>query len=135
MASFDFMPPRSQPLSAFSLAGLTDIVLLLLIFFLLTSNFIPQFNIQVNLPQADSAAPTEPQYVTVSITRDGLFYVDDTVVAPDSLLPAVQAVREGKDALVIRADRDATIGRFTQAASVAQAVGLRVLMATQREAR
>ena len=135
MPSFDFTSPRSKPLVAFSLAALTDIVLLLLIFFLLTSNFIPQHNIQVNLPQADSAASTEPQYVTVSITRDGLFYVDADEVSPDSLLQAVQSVREGKDALVIRADRDATIGRFTQAASVAQAVGLRVLMATQREAR
>ncbi len=135
MASFDFNPPRKDPISAFSLAGLTDIVLLLLIFFLLTSNFIPQYNIQVALPEANSAAPTEPQYVTVSITRDGLFYVNADVVSGDSLLQAVQAVREGKDALVIRADRDATIGRFTQAASVAQAVGLRVLMATQREAR
>lgn len=135
MASFDFSPPRNEPLAAFSLAGLTDIVLLLLVFFLLTSNFIPQHNIQVNLPQADSAAPSEPQYVTISITRDGLFYVDANEVSPDSLLQAVEAVREGKDALVIRADRDATIGRFTQAASVAQSVGLRVLMATQREAR
>lgn len=129
--AFDFSPARKEPLSAFSLAGLTDIVLLLLIFFLLTSNFIPQYNIQLNLPQADSAAPSEPDYVTVSITRDGLFYVNADAVSPDSLLQAVQAVRAGKTALVIRADRDATIGRFTQAASVAGALDLRVLMATE----
>ncbi len=133
--AFDFSPPRKEPLSAFSLAGLTDIVLLLLIFFLLTSNFIPQYNIQLSLPQADSASPTEPDFVTVSITRDGLFYVDADQVSPDSLLMAVQALREGKTAMVVRADRDATIGRFTQAASVAQALDLRVLMATEPQSR
>ena len=58
--------PSEEPLTSFSLAGMTDIVLLLLIFFLLTSSFIPQMGIQVNLPQVDTSAPVEEQYVTAS---------------------------------------------------------------------
>ena len=115
------------------MAGLADIVLLLLIFFLLTSNFIPQFGIQVNLPQADAAAPNEPNHVSVAITSEGQFYVDGNQVAREDLLEAVSEAQGTKTALVIRADKEATIDQFTAVAAIAKATGLRVLMATDRE--
>lgn len=121
-----------KPLMTFSLSGLADIVLLLLIFFLLTSNFIPQFGIQVNLPQADAAAPTEAQYVTVAITKDGRYYVNQRQVASENLLPGIREVREDREALVVRADKEATIEQFTTVAAVAKALGMKVLMATER---
>jgi biopolymer transport protein ExbD len=130
--SFNFSTTK-KPLSMFSLAGLTDIVLLLLIFFLLTSSFIPQFGIQVNLPQADAAAPTESQYVTVVITAEGNFYVNGRQVPREGLLDAVRDVQGGRTALVLRADQDATVGQFARVASIAKALNLRVLMATERE--
>lgn len=128
---FDFTNTK-QPLSAFSMASLTDIVLLLLIFFLLTSNFIPQFGIQVNLPQAETAAPMEDQYVTVAITDDGRFYVNQNQVLQEELLQALDAAREDKTALVLRADEKATVAQFALVANYAKALNLRVLMATER---
>lgn len=130
--SFDFSTSR-KPLSAFSMAALTDIVLLLLIFFLLTSNFIPQFGIQVNLPQADTAAQTQEQFVTVVITEDGDYYVDDNPTQRDDLLNAIRDVRGERSAVVLRADRLATVEQFAAVASTARALDLRVLMATERE--
>ncbi len=123
-----------KPLNTFSLAGLTDIVLLLLIFFLLTSSFIPQLGIQVNLPQAETAAPMEPDYVTVAITDDGRFYVEQQQVPADRLLDAIESVQGQRTALVLRADEAATVGQFATVASIAKALNLRVLMATEREA-
>ena len=130
--AFDFSSGK-KPLAAFGMAGLADIVLLLLIFFLLTSNFIPQFGIQVNLPQADAAAPNEPNHVSVSITEEGRFYVDGNQVSRDNLLNAVTEALGDKTVLVIRADQKATIDQFTAVAAVGKAIGLRVLMATDRE--
>ena len=130
--SLNFSTSR-KPLTTFSLAGLTDIVLLLLIFFLLTSNFIPQFGIQVNLPQAETAAPTQAQYVTVVITEEGRFYVEQEEVPREGLLEAVRGVRGDRTALVLRADEAATVGQFAAVASIAKALDLRVLMATERE--
>ena len=130
--AFDFSSGK-QPLKVFGMAGLADIVLLLLIFFLLTSNFIPQFGIQVNLPQADAAAPNEPNHVSVAITAEGQFYVDGSQVAREDLLEAVTTAQGTKTALVIRADKEATIDQFTAVAAIAKATGLRVLMATDRE--
>ena len=124
---------EKKPLSTFGLAGLADIVLLLLIFFLLTSNFIPQFGIQVNLPEAQSAPPAEAQYVNVSITAEGQYYVDQNQVPEDGLLNAIRSARGTRQALVLRADEQATVAQFATVASIARALDLRVLMATERE--
>lgn len=128
---FSFSNTRS-PITAFSLASMTDVVLLLLIFFLLTSNFVPQLGIQVNLPQADTAAPLEDQYVTVAITEDGRFYVGQTEVPREALLSAIEAEKGERTALVLRADEKATVGQFALVANYAKALDLRVLMATER---
>ena len=131
--SIDFSTER-KPLATFSLAGLADVVFLLLIFFLLTSSFIPQFGIQVNQPRTSTSAPTDAQYVTVIITSEGAFYVDQRPVAREQLLPVIQSSLGGRTSLVLRADQDATVGQFATVASIARALNLRVLMATEREA-
>ncbi|HHP7236819.1 ExbD/TolR family protein [Longibacter sp.] len=127
----DFSPSR-KPLSTFSLAGMTDIVLLLLIFFLLTSNFIPQMGIQVTLPQVESSAPVDRDYVTVVLTDEGTYFVNGQRVSEGRLVAAIRETRTTQSALVLRADEGATIGQFATVASAAQALNLRVLMATER---
>lgn len=122
-----------KPLTVFGMAGLADIVLLLLIFFLLTSNFIPQFGIQVNLPQADAAAPNEPSYITVAISKEGRFYVEQNEVPRSGLLNAITQIRGDRTGLVIRADKDATVDQFATVATIGKALGLSVKMATDPE--
>lgn len=122
-----------KPLVSFSMAGLTDIVLLLLIFFLLTSTFIPQFGIKVNLPRVDTAAPTEAQYVTVAITEDGQYYVERQRINSDNLLDAIEAVRADKATVVIRSDQAATVGQLARVMTVAKALDMNILMATSRD--
>jgi biopolymer transport protein ExbD len=130
----DFSSGR-KPLSVFSLAGLTDIVLLLLIFFLLTSSFVTQYGIQVTLPQVEAGAPTEDTSLTVTITADGLYYVGGEVTPEADLDAAVQTAGVGKQALVLRADEAATVGQFAAVAGAARTAGLRILMATEAEPR
>lgn len=127
----DFSPSR-EPLSTFSLTGMTDIVLLLLIFFLLTSNFIPQMGIQVTLPEVETSAPVDRDYVTVVLTDQGTYFVNGEQVAREQLVPRIRTARSTQTALVLRADQGATIGQFAAVASAAQALNLRVLMATER---
>ncbi|MGB0649568.1 MAG: ExbD/TolR family protein [Rhodothermales bacterium] len=129
--SLNFSTER-KPLMNFSQAGLADIVLLLLIFFLLTSNFIPQFGIQVNLPRTQTSTPTVTQYVSVSVTSDGTFYVEQQQITGDALIPAIQNVLDGRTALVLRADEDALVKHFAVVASAARALNLRLLMATDQ---
>ena len=123
---------QNKPLATYSLAGLTDIVLLLLVFFLLTSNFIPQFGIQVNLPQAETSAPMDDRYVSVAITADGQYYVNQHAVRRERLAEALREAKGDRTALVLRADEEATVAQFALVANLARALDLRVLMATER---
>lgn len=132
--SFNFSSNK-KTLTAFSQAGLADIVLLLLIFFLLTSSFIPQFGIQVNLPQANAAAAMDDQFVTVTITDKGQYYVNQRLVPQEALLDAILTARGDRTALVLRADRMATIEQFSTVASIGKALNMRILMATERGSR
>ena len=129
MARFNFSTGR-KPISAFSLASLTDIVLLLLIFFLLSSSFVTQYGLRVNLPDVSAAAPLEQEYVAVSVEADGSVTVDDTPVAPDSLEATLAALKGDRTALAVYADRDARIGILAQVAAAASALDLRVAIAT-----
>ncbi|WP_420457345.1 ExbD/TolR family protein [Rubrivirga sp.] len=130
MATFDFSTGR-KALTAFSLASLTDIVLLLLIFFLLTSSFVTQNGLRVTLPDVAAAAPLEQLYVAVTIDDRGDFFVEDREVARDSLTAAIAAVREGKTSLAVYADREATIDGLAAVASAASALDMRVSIATE----
>jgi len=134
MAGIDFSSNR-KPLINFSQAGLADIVFLLLIFFLLTSSFIPQFGIRVNLPQTDTSAPSDPQYVSVAITEAGDYYVEQNRVSLDQLLASIQEATGSKTAMLVRADQNATVGQFAEVASIAQALNLRVQMASDPRGR
>lgn len=130
--SFDFEPSRA-PVSSISLAGMTDVVLLLLVFFLLTSSFVPQLGIEVTLPQVDASAPVEQQYITVSVTEDGNYFVDGMPASEGQLTQQIRdARRDETTTVVLRADEGATIRQFATVASAAQALNLRVLMATER---
>ena len=120
-----------KPLAEFSLAGLTDIVLLLLIFFLLTSTFVVQAGVPVTLPRADAGPADNRNYLEVAITRDGLIYVAGQQVAPEEVESAIAVVQNGRDALVLRADAQATVEQFAQVAAAARRLDLRVLMATE----
>lgn len=130
----DFSPSR-EPMTDISLAGMTDIVLLLLIFFLLTSSFIPQMGIEVTLPQVDSSSPVEEQSVTVALTDEGTYYVNGSPVPSSRLLDEIRAAQTSQSTLILRADQGATIGQFASVASAARALNMRILVATERASR
>ncbi|OZC02856.1 ExbD/TolR family protein [Rubricoccus marinus] len=119
-----------KPLTAFSLASLTDIVLLLLIFFLLTSSFVTQRGIEVNLPDTASATPLEAQYVAVSILPDGSLFVDEIPTTADSLTALLASVKGERDAIAVYADTEAQIGSLAAVAGAAAELNMRVSVAT-----
>ena len=72
----------NQPLTIFSYSSLTDIVLLLVIFFLLTSQFVIQTGVKVKLPGSKTNEQSEPTRMMVTITSEGVIYTgpDQTTI-------------------------------------------------------
>jgi len=126
----------NKPLMHFSQSSLTDIVLLLLIFFLLTSSFVSNFGIKVNVPKAESGVQNEPQFVAVTITDEGQFYVGDRA-EPVSEAMLVNAMRQEyqrnpQATIVIRADKKAIIDDAVRVMNVAKALNMKIVIATER---
>ncbi len=125
---------RKKPLIVFSQAGLTDIVMLLLIFFLLTSSFVANMGIKVNVPRAESGGPTNQQFITVTISKDGRFFVEGSQVSAEDLANTVrqEQMRTQKSSLVLRADKDAKVDDAVRVMNIGKALNLTILMATER---
>lgn len=128
---------RMEPLTLFSQSSLTDIVLLLLIFFLLTSSFVTNFGIKVNIPKAETGAQTEAQYITVAVTKDGQFFVDGNPTSSGMLASSLREAKNNKPqgTLVLRADKDAIIDDAVRVMNIAKALDLNIVMATEQASR
>jgi len=126
---------KKSPLTMFSQSSLTDIILLLLIFFLLTSSFVTNFGIRVNIPRAEAGTTTEALQISVAITHEGNFFVDGEQVARGNLSTAIREAdqRKPNSTLVVRADRDARVEDAVQAMNIGRALNLNIVMATERD--
>lgn len=126
---------KNEPLTMFSQSSLTDIILLLLIFFLLTSSFVTNFGIKVNIPRAEAGTTAEAQQISVAITSEGNFFVNGEQVARGSLSNAIRQADQQRpnSTLVVRADRDARVEDAVQAMNIGRALNLNIVMATERD--
>lgn len=64
---------RNKISAEFSMASMTDVIFLLLIFFMLTSTLVSQNALNLKLPSSNSKT-VAPQSVSVSIKKDGTYY-------------------------------------------------------------
>lgn len=124
---------RLEPLTAFSHSSLTDIVLLLLIFFLLTSSFVANHGIEVAIPKAESSVESQAQNISVTVTKRGEFYVDEKRVSAAQLAEAIRVAqaKTTQKTLVLRADKDATVDNAVRVMNIAKALNLKIVMATE----
>ena len=116
----------NQPLSVFSYASLTDMVLLLTIFFLLTSQFVMQTGVKVKLPGSKINEQTEPTKMVVTITSEGVVYAGPDQTTLDMLpgkLTEMRGVSEEGD-LVIRADKTVQIDIVIKVIDAAKSIGI-----------
>jgi len=91
---------------------LIDVVFLLLIFFMLTSHFVREENIKVDLPVAQSAEADDNDYVQVVLDAKGRILMRDHFVDASELDARLQEALAGqKDKVVrIRGDKTASLG-------------------------
>ena len=75
---------RNKVDAAFSMASMTDLIFLLLIFFMLTSSFVTPSGLPVNLPTS-KASTIEVQKVSVTVTKDLQFFVNEKKVSKATL--------------------------------------------------
>ena len=101
---------RTQP--EVNLTSLIDVVLLLLIFFMVSTSFVKQSQIAIRLPQSDSAAVVEevPEQIDIMITATGTYLVNGRELInnrPETIRNALRKVSAGNSNLPMTVSADA----------------------------
>ncbi len=120
--------PRTQP--EVNLTSLIDVVLLLLIFFMVSTSFVKQSQIAISLPETDSASVVEepPERIDIMITETGVYLVNNRELInnrPETIRNALQKVSAGDNSLplTISADANAKHQHVVTAMDVAGRLG------------
>ncbi|MEK6551939.1 MAG: biopolymer transporter ExbD [Bacteroidota bacterium] len=112
-------------ISAFNFSSLTDIVMLLLIFFLLSSQFVLQTGIKVKLPGAKNNEQAQATNFSVTITDQGRIYIGSDVVPLNALAGKLSTIRKNQsDNLTIRADKSVKIDIIIKVIDAAKGIGI-----------
>ncbi|WP_407401696.1 ExbD/TolR family protein [Chryseobacterium sp.] len=126
---------RNKANPEFSLAAMTDVILLMLIFFMITSSAANQSAIDVKLPTTASIEDNIPNPVTVSIKPDGTYFVDDKPVTRELLEQTVVSDLAAKSStsFTIRADENTMHKDVVFAMEIAEKHKFNIAIATVKD--
>jgi biopolymer transport protein ExbD len=122
---------RNKIQAGFSMSGMTDIVFLLLIFFMITSTLIAPNALKLLLPQSAHQTMANP-ITTVSITRNYEYYVETTQVDIVDLERVLQErlAGEAEPTISLHVDRSVPMEQVVRVMNIAKDNRYRLILAT-----
>ncbi|MGB0396520.1 MAG: ExbD/TolR family protein [Flavobacteriaceae bacterium] len=126
---------RNKISPEFNMSSMTDIVFLLLIFFMIASTLAKQLDtIDVKLPQAKGKTENR-NTVTVSILKGGTFYVDQQKISKKRLTQQLksQLASLSVPSLVIRAEKSVALDEVVYVMNWANQNGVKVVLAVENQ--
>ena len=112
-----------------NMTPLIDCVLQLLIFFMLSSSFVLQTGIHVDLPKARAPRLQDEQNIIITITRTNEIFLNDEKITteqlPNSLLEKV--TKSKNKTVLIKPDRRVETGKLVEVMGIAKSVGVESL--------
>ena len=133
---------RGRHETTIDMAPLIDVVFLLLIFFMVSTNFVRESQLRISLPEA-TGVPNEdrPEIIELIVDQGGDYAVNGRLLVDNSLATLITALTEAKkrspedDHLTITADANARHQAVVRAMDAAGKVGLfRISITTQQPA-
>ena len=121
-----------------SITSLIDVMFLLLIFFMVTSTFLEQAGMKLDLPSARSAETTVTRRLVLFIGADNSLVLGDRPVSIDSLeaVMAEAAASSEDGTLVLNADKTVQHGTVIRVMDIAKRAGMkRLVVGTKDEGR
>jgi biopolymer transport protein ExbD len=121
----DFGAGSNTYLQKLESTAMSDIIFNLLIFFLLSSSFVVQSGIQVDLPQVVAPIHVELKQVVVTLKADGTVFVNDTQTEWAGLRELLGTALEeaAEKQVIVRGDDQASLGRAVEIFDLARELG------------
>lgn len=131
----NFQPTNSRKyLETFNFSSLTDVVMQLLIFFLLTFSFANTRGMNVTLPKTAVGQPPQRKTIAVTIEKAKKLYLNADVVRKEELAAKLSALlkQDPDQQIVVRADKDLILQDVVEILDIAKSVGAtRLFIATE----
>jgi len=123
---------RNKINPTFNMSSMTDIVFLLLIFFMLTSTLVTVSAIDVLLPKAGGKTENSNS-IAVSITNKSLFYIDKTKVNATNLESEIlrKIGIDKQKTIIIRGDKEVPYRNIMKVIDIANRNKLKMILAVK----
>ncbi|NOJ90232.1 biopolymer transporter ExbD [Myxococcus xanthus] len=117
---------NDDEITGINVTPLVDVVLVLLIIFMVTANFIVRETVEVDLPRAANGGETVQGLVNVVLDKEGKFFFDGTEMTEKELEAKVaEAVAKDKETrAIISADQSLPYGRVMRLIDVVKGQGI-----------
>ncbi len=106
------------------MAPMIDVVFLLLIFFMLTSNFVIQPGIKVSLPRAITSEVLSSENFVVTLTSQDLLFLNDKPITINELVAQLKSAASENKSMILRADTSASLGRVVEIWDLCRELGI-----------
>lgn len=127
---------RQTYLESFNFSSLTDVVMQLLIFFLLTFSFANTRGMNVTLPKTLLGSPPVAKTISITLLKEKKIYLNSEEVTKERLGAGIAALlaSDADQQLVIRADKDLLLQEVVEILDLAKGAGAtRLFIATDAE--
>ncbi len=122
---------RNKVSVSFSSTGMTDVVFLLLIFFMLTSTLVHPTALKLVLPKGSTQTSAKPQ-TTVSVTSDQRYYLEQQPISIDDLEAALKEKlwANPETYIALHVDKSAPFESAVKVMNIAQENNYKLIIAT-----
>jgi len=125
---------KKKRLSSIGLISFTDVIFLLLIFLLISSNFITHSGIKVDLPGSNSQQNEYNKNISLTLTKNNEIYINNEIVSWEEL-PGVlnrKLIDDPEQVVVVRADETVQLKNVVKLLDIAKLSGTnRFFIATE----
>ena len=123
---------RNKVSANFNMSSMTDIVFLLLIFFMLTSTLVSPNALKLLLPSS-KAKTLEKQTISISITKDIQFYINEKPVSVNAIEEELKLIlnNEKEPAIILHTDKSVAIEHVVKVMDIAYRNKYKIVLATK----
>lgn len=121
---------RSKKKVLLNITSLIDVLFLLLIFLMVSTTFLEQPGIKLELPEAESAVIVEQKEFTLFVNKAGKIFLNDSEVAIEDLEARIKKVlpEMKKGAIILKADQDVSHGLVVRLMDIVKKSGVKKLV-------